>query len=174
MVAFTPPSAFARCLLDRPPAAPCNGTLPRVCLRRMPAGRSTAAAGAPARRRRFNAAGIWMVAAADGGSKTPDESPSSSSTPPASGDAGAGADPGASPVEDGVMDADVAARAARASEAELRDALMAAADDADQLRADHDALTEERLFILKMKRDMHPDDWRRIFDPKNRRIGDFM
>lgn len=75
---------------------------------------------------------------------------------------------------DGGMDPGEAAAAARASEAELRNALIDAANDADQLRSDKDALMEERLFILKLKREMHPDDWRRIFDPKNRRIGDFM
>lgn len=77
-------------------------------------------------------------------------------------------------MDSDVDDADEAAAAARASEAELRDALIAAANDADQQRSDKEALMEERLFIMKMKREMHPDDWRRIFDPKNRRIGDFM
>lgn len=79
------------------------------------------------------------------------------------------------PNVDAAMDAEAAAAAAaRASEAELREALLGIAKDADQARSDQEALTEERLFILKMKREMHPDDWRRIFDPKNRRIGDFM
>lgn len=120
-------------------------------------------------------AGVCMTAAGDDGSTTSDASPSSS-TPPASGNEASDAGPEASVGSDvnSGMDPGEAAAAARASEAELRDALIDAANDADQLRSDKDALMEERLFILKLKREMHPDDWRRIFDPNNRRIGDFM
>lgn len=172
--------AFASSLLTRPPPASCDGASPRVCLRHSLVGHRTSAVAAkpPPRRRRFTSSGVHMAAAADDGRATPDGSPSSPS-PPASGDdadaIAAGAEVDVPPNVDAAMDAEAAAAAAaRASEAELREALLGIAKDADQARSDQEALTEERLFILKMKREMHPDDWRRIFDPKNRRIGDFM
>ncbi|GAB0495618.1 hypothetical protein MMPV_006920 [Pyropia vietnamensis] len=110
------------------------------------------------------------------GYKASDAWSSSSSTPPTSGDDACGADAGVSEVShiDNFVERDDAAAAARASEARLREALRAVASDADQLQSDQEALNEERLFILKMKREMHPDDWRRIFDPNDGRIGDFM
>lgn len=175
MTKCSPSPAFAPTLLARPPPAIYNGASPLRCLERLNAGQSTARVASPFCRRRYPSVGIRMMSYPENGSGTPDASSSSSTTPESgadesSADAAAG---GVAEVDDTVGRDDSAA-AARAAETRLRDALRAVANDADQLQSDQEALTEERLFMLKMKREMHPDDWRRIFNPNDDRIGDFM
>ncbi|OSX71693.1 hypothetical protein BU14_0510s0010 [Porphyra umbilicalis] len=194
----TPHTAFAGTPFSSHGVAPCSASSSLLSRHPRIPGRPSAAAVVPAGPAlcRYRARRLPPIAAASG-------SDAAASSPPPQGD-GSEAAPPLSTAPDGdddnVVDMDVAlellaldldgddgdgdgdgdvddataATRARESEAQLLAALRAAADDGSQAVDDAAALTKERLLILKLKRDMHPTDFRRIFDPKNRRIGDFM